>query len=888
MSEYYNFLRSFTFNEKETKHLFQIAQVRLPFLSKDNEYLKIGNADGKYYKSSSLGDLTISIDGFIIEDNSKMSVSDTIDELVKIVNSDEPKRLVLDALDDRYFLATFNGTQEYDATNLKYTPLTLNFDVPESFARAISINGYTNTTYGVVGNMVFDSEFKTREKFWKPFAYKIDETFVSAGVKRAWSWSSDGTDRFTTKYPNENLIVSYETISNSYLTENGVQLPTANAYMTGKIKVNPDEYYTIKNYSQSKTCRIMIYDSDSVRIFRSDLVNISQSFKMPVSSDYMIAQFDNTGGKFENNAKIEKSTEPTIYTPSPKDDYENAYPKYEGYYSSNEPVQSTKPSDYEWFPVGTPTKYSSNILQANFTQGYPVGTEYGLNYMQVTPNTRRLITGIKKGDKVAGKVFYRFKELGIDLTNVPDDTIVATVHLDEVGGTPFSVKHIHTVDVTKKDVVLNEFKELGAIFTIQSDETTHINLTYGFMGLSIFEISKPLLIYKPSETNISDVPYVESKVNLTETITVSNKGTYRTPITADFTINGDSGLVGLLNGSNGGVLQFGNAQDVDGKASKKNENVLELNFNGTGNTGFDYINSEFTTYYPKLYDTQVDNVFSGSFDMSKNFLSATPVFSTGTPLVSWNGPSGVSNVPVGLSNNRGQAFGFFTRIEFNDKNLKDSRGRIECAVMDNTGKPYINIVLRDSSATSSNMYLEGIYKGVKVWEIPINKNNIKTTKFELTIMRQDTYIKFSLLEIKTMGTTTGGTSGVTSSYKDYTFYYNLTEPDTTPVYKVGTWFMRYSNTKSTTIMLLDDMQFRWYNTDVWTNISNTFKDGDNVTIDVATRSLYINGSLNTDLNVLGNEWNKFYLELGDTQIQPIVSSFSNTPLVVINTQDRFI
>lgn len=710
MSEDYNFLRSFTFNEKETKHLFQIAQVRLPFLSKDNEYLKIGNADGKYYKGSTLGDLTISIDGFIIKDNSKMSVSDTIDELVKIVNSDEPKRLVLDSLDDRYFLATFNGTQEYDATNLKYTPLTLNFDVPEAFARAISINGYSNIQYDVEGNLMLDSEFNNVDKFWKPFAYKIDE-------------------------------------------------------------------------------------------------------------------------------------------------------KYNG----------------------------SSILQADFRTGYPVGATEHLTYLQVTPNSRRRIQDIMVGDKVSVSTYYRFKQLGVDLEEKEDDYVVATIHLDEWGGSPLKIKHTHAVDVKKRDVILDEFKMIGDIFEIKNEETTHINLTVGFAGLSLFEISKPMMTFRTTKNNISDIVYVLSDITLTENIDVYNNGTYRTPLLAEFTMNGESGFVGLINIENGGVLQFGDVEDVDGKEATKSENVVNLTFNGSGPTGFEQINSGFNTIYKRMVGTKKENLFTGSFDTKSIYYSAKPKYSNEQqPSNSWNGPSGVVSVKSPSSANRGQNFGFFLRGHFDDGGKVNQRGRLECSIMDNTDNPYLNLVLRNSSTKSNNIIIEGYYMGEMVWEKTILSKDVKTTRFEVGFVRRDTYIKYHVVEIKELGPNSVGAQGVVSRYKSHNFTYNLTEIDETPVYSLGVWCMRYSNSIAMEKMLLDDLQFIWYNSPNWTNVKNSFQDGDIVSIDVDYRLLFVNGVVNSELNAVGNEWDKFYIGLGKSTIQPGVSSWANRPLVNINVQDRFI
>ena len=167
-------------------------------------------------------------------------------------------------------------------------------------------------------------------------------------IHKAWSWSADGTDRFTTKYPNENLLIKSEVVNNKYLDVNSNLQNAMNTYATGKVPILPNTNYTIKNYSSYKNVRVMLYDSNDVMIYRSDVISITLTVITPNNANYMRCNIDTQTGKFDNDAKIEKSSEPTIYTPSPKDDYENAYPKYEGYYSSNDPVQSTNPSDYTW------------------------------------------------------------------------------------------------------------------------------------------------------------------------------------------------------------------------------------------------------------------------------------------------------------------------------------------------------------------------------------------------------------------------------------------------------------------------------------------------------------------------------------------------------------
>lgn len=181
MAENYNFLRSFTFDGNETSHLFQIAKVNIPFLSKDNDFFQVGNTDGKHFRNTRLGDYTISIDGFIITDNSGMTVSETKDELVKIINTEEPKRLVLDLFPDRYFNAIFSGTESYDATDKKYTPFTLTFDVPDGLARAINPAGFTNVKSGNI-NLIYDSEFTKIDQYLKPWVSVLTEKRMTSTV----------------------------------------------------------------------------------------------------------------------------------------------------------------------------------------------------------------------------------------------------------------------------------------------------------------------------------------------------------------------------------------------------------------------------------------------------------------------------------------------------------------------------------------------------------------------------------------------------------------------------------------------------------------------------------------------------------------------------------
>lgn len=173
-------------------------------------------------------------------------------------------------------------------------------------------------------------------------------------IYKAYSLSADGTDRFTTEYPNENLILG----SNSLIANSNYNIA--------------DYKLTHKNLKNGELISITIYgdlgsDRDTFRayntfgagdyflgsfnkiddgIYRLDRVWIENN-----NNDILrIFQYPNSATSTSEikKIKLENSNHSTIYTPSPQDDYENAYPKYDGYYSSHNPVQSTNPSDYTW------------------------------------------------------------------------------------------------------------------------------------------------------------------------------------------------------------------------------------------------------------------------------------------------------------------------------------------------------------------------------------------------------------------------------------------------------------------------------------------------------------------------------------------------------------
>lgn len=177
---------------------------------------------------------------------------------------------------------------------------------------------------------------------------KEGEDGQDAHIYQAYSWSTDGADRFTIPYPSENLIVHSTEIKNTNIHTTGSPYPDPNSNLMGDyISVKPGDvlYFTQTEDPSATYCfRWRWADKDKNYIERkAESGKKSFSWTVPTGAYYFQASYPNIG-----NNKIEFSTSPTIYTPAPSDDFINAYPSYIGTYTTFDDVQSTNPADYTW------------------------------------------------------------------------------------------------------------------------------------------------------------------------------------------------------------------------------------------------------------------------------------------------------------------------------------------------------------------------------------------------------------------------------------------------------------------------------------------------------------------------------------------------------------
>ena len=189
----------------------------------------------------------------------------------------------------------------------------------------------------------------------------------------AYAWSPDGTDRFTPDYPNENYVLK----SNQLLTMENVTAAGSYPQPLGGIS-NLDDlkgkqvicsvYVKVKNPKARITGITRVGFEINFRKSDGSITYVGAWKVITVGQDYEgrvlttitipsdVSGADIGGLYLQANGdyvsvgypKIELGGTATIYTPSPSEDFANAYPTFVGSYVDDQPTASTDPADYTW------------------------------------------------------------------------------------------------------------------------------------------------------------------------------------------------------------------------------------------------------------------------------------------------------------------------------------------------------------------------------------------------------------------------------------------------------------------------------------------------------------------------------------------------------------
>lgn len=389
--------------------------------------------------------------------------------------------------------------------------------------------------------------------------------------------------------------------------------------------------------------------------------------------------------------------------------------------------------------------------------------------------------------------------------------------------------------------------------------------------------------YSPSYINA--VEYVPSGDSVGDLIKIENNGTYRTKPRFSFRMKGENGLVGLIH-QNGSVLQFGNPEDVDGTTSSRVEPAMNETFWGKTLNPALKVNTGFKSVYPNMNSNPATpNRIQGTLNMKDDPDAVQPVYTGVGDINVWHGPTVVGDIAAPSNTDRTLPITTHFRFGF-DNHDKGQRGRLEFSTFDEVGNPIMTAIIRDSTTASNELVFEAWYKNNKLHQMKLDRKVFNKTFYEMNMDRRGNRLVWRVVQIKSLNQAPGGWSQAKID-KEYKFVWTLPEPDTSKFTKAGFWFMRFSN-KYGVIMRMTDMQARWEGTPYYQDLKNYFQDGDLVEIDTATREFFVNGVVNNQLNVVGNQWEKFELETGETIIQPIVSEWANMAEVTAEITQNYL
>lgn len=524
-----------------------------------------------------------------------------------------------------------------------------------------------------------------------------------------------------------------------------------------------------------------------------------------------------------------------------------------------------------WVKVLPEKHLNSTVVGADFTSGVPfeylkTGTE-GQAWFQMNQYTRRILPDLKVGDRVVAGITFK------GYVDSDDADIAGRIVVEEWGDAPLRILKRHTKDIPKGTT---EWTHFFLDVRLESPNVKGINFQYSAFG-SEFSVAytRPYMYLNPEATDV----YYPSEFQYNENITIQNKGTYKSYPTYTFKMNSDNGFCGLVDGK-GNVLQFGYPAEQDYIEKTKVETVKTWTFWGNTLPSEFKINEGFVSSYPNYGgDIGKPNIFDGSIDMSLDPNSATPVFGSANDQY-WHGPSMVAVIPPSSTNDRTLNFTANIRFNFKYSYSPQAMGRVEFNLVDTAGEYVMGAVFRDSTTTSDNILIEIVYQGKVVHTQTFDKKKFANGWREINLERLGDKLVWRLCSIKSL-------NQFDNVVKKDEYKYTLNEKNTQQIYEFGTWFQRWRSNLHI-LMDISDAKMRWKDTPYLQDVKNVFQNGDQVTIDTATRTLYVNGTPNGTLNTLGNDWEKFVLPIGETVIKPVYSDFALTPVVNVSVNERYL
>ncbi|WP_460413987.1 distal tail protein Dit [Lacticaseibacillus paracasei] len=343
-----------------------------------------------------------------------------------------------------------------------------------------------------------------------------------------------------------------------------------------------------------------------------------------------------------------------------------------------------------------------------------------------------------------------------------------------------------------------------------------------------------------------------------DTITVHNGGTYPVEPVITATMHADNGLIALIN-DQGGVLQFGNPEEADGVERQRSEVARYEGFDKEP-AGAAYNTGQTNSHY--YYIAAQKNVMEGSVKYADDDGSAVePVFLP-TNSYYWEGPS--LHLKTTNASNGSNTGSFIAKWRYKFNSSVNALGAIEMTLDNDTGVAY-EVIIRANYAGKDDVDVQVFAGSTLVFQQTLNRRVFSNGRYyEVKLIKLG-----NTLNLQLAGIVQGGikpSEVITRNPPLVMPPIALTSAQASiPVTGATLWFQRFENYPYPD-MGVYDMDIEWLNVDYWTDLKNRFSAGDVVTIDVANRQILVNGVINTNLQMIDNDWNKFKLAPGDTLV----------------------
>lgn len=344
-----------------------------------------------------------------------------------------------------------------------------------------------------------------------------------------------------------------------------------------------------------------------------------------------------------------------------------------------------------------------------------------------------------------------------------------------------------------------------------------------------------------------------------DTITVHNGGTYPVEPVITATMHADNGMVGIVN-DRPGILQFG-TQEIDGFTTEESEVALDLAaVQGSHMDNQAATNNPYWGGDPSMPNEQIGNAIWTHDDYDGWKVEPNWPSITGDHKY-WNGPSIKHNLAQTHNGNfkSNLTWDVMTRFQTGVSKV----GSLE-TTLESDGKPIFQMILKDNSALSDQIWWMCYYKDQLVVNEQLDRSIFTNDKFIQLELQ-----KFGNSVVFRVSPWVGNQGRETTITRQFTF----ADAASVETKQFSAWFMRDKTWGESTMYLIAST-VKWQNVSWYTNIKNRFSNGDVLKIDVANAKTYLNGSLDPTMHTFGNQWERFELPPGDTKIAITPSSWA--------------